>query len=291
VTEDEARASMARWHWFGGWDDVLARAHEVVDPRFEAACDTIVDGDATALRALVTADPELVRARSRFAHHQTLLQHVAANGIENSRQWQSPPNAVEIARILLAAGAEPDATCDSYGGDNTAMTLLVTSAHPAAAGVQADLVEELCRAGAKPDGPDDAGGPLWGAISFGYTAAVDRLVRCGARVDNLLFAAAAGDLEAVCSYFDGHGRIVPARAHGWGRARVLERVLRDRPLRPEHALEYALHWAAMHRRREVVELLLTKAPDLTIREPMWNNTPLESAQYGGDPAIVALLDR
>ena len=88
---------------------MLAHADEVVDPAFEAACDAIVEGDAAVLRALLARDPALLHARSRFAHHQTLLQHVAANGIEHSRQWQSPPNAVEIAEILLGAGAEPDA--------------------------------------------------------------------------------------------------------------------------------------------------------------------------------------
>lgn len=37
--------------------------------------------------------------------------------------------------------------CDSYGGSST-MGLLVTSAHPARAGVTQDLVELLCQYGA-----------------------------------------------------------------------------------------------------------------------------------------------
>lgn len=289
LTLEQGRACMVRWHWFADWAEVLPQAQQLVDPQFEAACDAIVSGDAGALRRLISRQPALVRARSRFAHHQTLLQHVAANGIENSRQWQSPRNAVELAEILLAAGAEPDVPCDSYGG-GTAMTLLVSSAHPAAAGVQGDLVEVLCKAGAKPDGPDDDGAPLWTAISFGYRAAVERLVGCGARVDNLLFAAAVGDLAAVQSYFDPAGRLVPERAHQWGRAQAITRGRRpDKTLHARHMLEYALHWAAMHRRLPVVELLLTKAPDLSVKEPTWNNTVLDSAQYGGDPAIVALI--
>src|SRR5215468_2186738 len=219
ITQQSARESMARWHWYSGWSDIAPRGHQIVDHLFESACDAIVDGDADALQTLITRKPTLVHSRSCAAHHQTLLQHVAANGIENSRQWQSPPNAVEIAEVLLAAGSDPDARCDSYGCDNTTMTLLVSSAHPARAGVQADLVEALCRGGAKPDGPDDDGMPLWSAISAWSPRAVDALVRCGARVDNLLYAAAAGLLPLVTSYFDGSGRLIRERACSWGRAR------------------------------------------------------------------------
>jgi hypothetical protein len=161
LTEKQAREVVARFHLFSGWPEVLGRAGELVDPRFEAACDAIVAGDAERLRQLVGREPSLVHARSRFAHHATLLQHVAANGIEVSRQWQSPANAAEIARILLDAGAEPDATCDCYGGGWSTMDLLVTSGHPAGAGVQGDVVETLCRGGADPNGSRDDGSPLW----------------------------------------------------------------------------------------------------------------------------------
>ena len=290
LARDEALACMVRWHWFSDLSEVLPHAGEIVDPRFEAACDAIVVGDAGTLRSLLARDPSLAHARSRFAHHQTLLQHVAANGIEHNRQWQSPLNAVEIAQILIAAGAAPDVTCESYGGGSTAMTLLVSSAHPAAAGVQGDLVEALCKGGAKPDGPNDDGMPLWSAIVAWYPRAADALVRCGARVDNLLFAAAVGDLPAVERYFDATGRLVPDRAYGWGQALALAQPRPpEHTLDPRHMLEYALHWAVAHRRRSVVEFLLTKNPDLRIREPIWNNTTLDCAEYGGDADIIALI--
>jgi hypothetical protein len=290
LSEQEAFNCMVGWHWFDDVADMRRHAGEIVDPRFESACDAIVDGDTEALRSLLTVDPSLVKARSRFAHHQTLLQHVAANGIENSRQWQSPPNAVEIAEILLDAGSEPDATCDSYGGNNTAMNLLVSSGHPATAGVQGDLVEALCRAGAKPNGPNDDGMPLWTAISSWYPRAAEALVRCGARVDNLLFAAAVGDLDRVRSYFDAAGRPLADRAYSWGAASALGQSRSpQKALHPEHMVEYALHWAAASRRRPVVEFLLARQPDLQVREPTWNNTILETATYGDDPVIVGII--
>jgi hypothetical protein len=145
---------IAKGHYFASWDAALAAGDTLVAPRFEAAADAIVDGDAATLRALLDADPALARARSAFGHHQTLLQHVSANGIEATRQWQTPANAVEIANLLLERGAEPDVTCDSYGDGSTALTLLVSSVHPYAAGVQADLVEALVRGGARADGID-----------------------------------------------------------------------------------------------------------------------------------------
>jgi hypothetical protein len=280
---DQAREDIARWHWFESWADVRRDADVLVDPLFEAAADAIVAGEAEALAALVARAPALVHARSPFGHHATLLQHVAANGIEASRQWQSPANAAEIARILLAAGADPNVTCDVYGGQSTALTLLVTSAHPAAAGVQADLVEVLCHAGASPNGLGDDGGPLWAAITSGYAGAAKRLVRCGARVDNLIFATALGDITAVSRYFDSAGALIVDRARDWGKAR-LQGLDRD------HMLEYALIYATAYGHLAVVKLLLSKNPDLAVREPIWKNTALEATQYGDHRAIAALIE-
>lgn len=68
-------------------------------------------------------------------HRATLLHYVAANGVEGYRQ-RTPPDVVEIAGILLQAGAEPDALADMYGAECTTMTMLVSSRPPANAGLQ-----------------------------------------------------------------------------------------------------------------------------------------------------------
>jgi hypothetical protein len=279
LDEASAREAMAREHRFASYADALA-ADRRVDPRFEAACDAIVDGEIDALRAIV--DRDLVRARSAYRHQSTLLHHVAANGIESGRQWQSPANAPAIAELLLAAGAEPDATCRCYGPADTTLELLVSSSHPAAAGVQADVVEVLVRGGARVDGLEDDGAPIWTAITSGYATAVDRLVACGARIDNLVLAAASGDVARVKEFL---GRPCGAR---FGR-HVFE---------PERMVDYATIYAAMLGRRVVVELLLTEGPDLTIVEPVHRSTALGAARYphpaagrpNGSPDIAALIE-
>lgn len=64
----------------------------------------------------------------------TVLHYLAANGVEGYRP-RSPANAVELATILLDAGADPNALQDSYGGSDTTMAMLVSSSPPKAAGV------------------------------------------------------------------------------------------------------------------------------------------------------------
>jgi ankyrin repeat protein len=268
-----AREAIARDHWFASWEAAMAAAEAPVDRDFEAAADAIPAGDVATLRALLGARPELIRMRSPFAHRAMLVHHVAANGIEAGRQWQSPPNATEVLRTLLDHGAEPDALCETYGGGRaqTPLCLLVSSVHPAKAGVQAALVEALCRAGARPDGLDDDGLPLWTAITFGYSAAAEALARAGARVDDVIFAAALGDVGAVQA--------------------SLAVATRRPELDPGLTLEYALIYAAAHDRRDVVALLLEQRPDLSVTEPVFGATALGAARYHGYTETAALISR
>jgi len=293
ASPEQARTLVAREHGFRDWDDVLKNSSQRIDRCFEAAADAVVAGALDALQALLNSTPNLARHRSAYPHHSTLLHHCVANGCEHTRQWASPPNAAAISRALLSAGALPDATCNVYGGGSrtTSLCLLVSSSVPAAGGVQAPLVAELCGGGANVNGLDDDGLPLWTAITFGYTAAVDQLVASGARIDNLVFAAVAGDVERVNAYL---AMTCDARAA----ARSSRRVGIHGPgLAPHRHLEYALIYASRHGRREVVELLLSNAPNLSVTEPVWNSNALEMARHSRESevrdedkqAIIALL--
>ena len=95
-------------------------------------------------------DPSLVHRRSSFGHRSTLLHYVGSNGVETYRQ-RVPMNLAEITRLLVEAGADVNATANMYGGGSTTLGLLVTSDHPAKAGVTGDVRKVLEAAGAKRD--------------------------------------------------------------------------------------------------------------------------------------------
>jgi hypothetical protein len=276
-TSDEARDWFAREFGFTSATDASASS-AIIDPLFESAADAVVDGGITTMRALLAGNRALAQARSAFPHHASLLHYVAANGVESMRQWRSPANAVEIARSLLLAGADPDATCDVYGGGSTPLALLVSSAHPAAAGVQAALVDALCVGARAADGLPGQDPPLWTAIIFGYPQAAERLAAHGARITDVVAAAALGRLDLVTAEF----------AHERQREDI---VVGGRVLPGAQHREFALIFAVICGRREVVEYLLTLKPDLTIREPYWNATALSAARYWKRQEIVAMLEQ
>jgi hypothetical protein len=144
------------------------------------------------------------------------------------------------------------------------LTLLCSSVHPHDAGVQGALVEVLAAGGA--DVNEQSCAPLWTAIVWGYPKAADALVRCGARLDNLVLAAAAGDLERTRELVDAPYADLPV-------------PMTTKTLPAAHVLEYALIYAANCNRYEVVELLLARKPDLSICEPFWNASALGVAEH------------
>src|SRR5204863_976771 len=119
---------------------------------FETAVEAVISGDVATLRAMSREHPELVRARSTRRHNGTLLHYVAANGVEGGRQ-KTPGNALEVAKVLLEGGAEVDALADMYDAKCTTISMLVSSCHPAKAGLQIALAEILLDYGAALDGP------------------------------------------------------------------------------------------------------------------------------------------
>jgi hypothetical protein len=289
---ETASQVIANEHEFKEWSLAMREGDVPIDLVFESAVDAVVNGDVAALRVLLGDHPDLAHRTSVFGHRVTLLHYVAANGVEQTRQ-HSPPNAPDVARMLLEAGAAPDAGSLSYGGPAaTTMELLLSSCHPAAAGVQEDIVEVLCQYGAKVEGPRGDGSPLWTALTWGYLHAAERLVKCGARVDNVIAAAALGALDDVRSYFGEDGRLRPVTALRGGAC-----FSHGRPYDLRNLLEYTLIEAAGAGRRDIVEFLLTKGPDLSVREPVYKNTALDAASYPhpaagypeGHPEMVALL--
>jgi hypothetical protein len=132
---DDARLTIARYYDFVDWTSLAAYVAAVSREgpvfEFESAVEAVVNGDLAALEDALCRDPALVRARSSrvccfdppVVRRATLLHYLAANGVEQYRQ-KTPPNALEIARALLQAGAEPDALADMYGVECTTMSML-----------------------------------------------------------------------------------------------------------------------------------------------------------------------
>ena len=263
------------------FDQILA--HE--EPGFRRSVKAIITGDVEGLRELLTDHPDLITARSSSEHHSTLLHYVAANGIEDELQ-RTPANAVEIARCLLEAGAEVDAVCGTYGGGSaqTTLSLLVSSGHPAEAGVQADLTRLLIEAGAAVDGLDGDGTPLMTALAFGYPQTAAVLVELGARCDNIVFAAAAGRLDLVQGYFDENKRVKDDVGH-W--AQPWFQISSN----PDVAAEQALVFAGMCGQRNIVALFLGRGIDVNCQPPGTHvtATPLHTAAWQGRSDVVQLL--
>jgi hypothetical protein len=309
---DDARMALARRYGFRDWAALAEHVGAVTQEgspvhRFEAAVEAVVAGDLATLERRLCADPELVRARSRRVMHfeppvhgAMLLHYLAANGVEGYRQ-RTPPNAVEVARMLLGAGAEVDALASLYGGQCTTMSLLVSSCHPAKAGLQVALVETLLDHGASVEGVGTGRwvSPLMTALVFGYEDAAEVLVRRGAPVDDLALAAGLGRL-------DDARRMLPA-ADPESRHRALAlgallgrtetvRLLLDAGEDPNrnnpegmHSGATPLHHAALHGHRSVVELLVSRGARLDLKDSTHQGSPLAWAEHAGQREIADLL--
>ena len=286
-----AQFIIARAHGFLSWPkfakhlDALALASSA-ESAFERAADAIIAGDSTTLRQLLRENDGLVRARSTREHRATLLHYVAANGVENYRQ-RTPPNAVEIARLLLDAGAAVDAEADMYGGGATTLGLVATSVHPDRAGVQIELMDLLLERGARID--DDA---VNACLANGRPTAASYLARLGAPLD-LEAAAGVGRVERVRQLLLGDGSApasVPERqrafsmACAYGQLEVV-RVLLDGWVAPGDRLmspgegHTGLHVAAYGGHADIVELLLDRGAPVDVVDAKWGTTPLVWALY------------
>jgi ankyrin repeat protein len=276
--------------------------------KFETAADAVIAGDISTLTRLLREDPELIRQRSTRAHQSTLLHYVSANGVENFRQ-KTPKNAVEVAKILLAAGAEVDAENTDYGRGTT-LGLVATSAHPAEAGVQIALLETLLKSGASPDGLPGGWNPLTAALANGRGEAAEYLATQGARLD-LEGACGVGRLDIVKGYFNQDGSLKRkatkkqmkdgfAWACEYGRTKVAEFLL-DQGMEIDARLRNhgntGLHWAAFRGHADLVKLLLARKARLDIKDESFDGPPLGWALHGWDPndtqrryyEVVALL--
>jgi ankyrin repeat protein len=285
ATLADAQFVLARAHGFENWATFVTHVETVNNAStemsaFERAADAVVSGNIDALRVLLRDHPALVTERSTRSHAATLLHYVAANGVEDFRQ-KSPGNAVDVAYLLLDAGAAVDAIADTYGKDTyqTTMNLLVSSVHPAKARVQVPLVEALLSRGASVNGLADDSSPLITALAFGYPDAAEALVEHGARIIQVATAAALGRLDIVQSLVIDRDTLAPNTPMNlvWIRLPQEARV----------HIEFAAVWAAMYDRRDVVTWLL----DRGVSARAMDNSQMSLLHWAAARGNLHLVDR
>jgi ankyrin repeat protein len=187
-----------------------------------------------------------------------------------------------------------------YGGACTTMSMLVSSSHPAEAGLQAPLVELLLDFGAAIEGLGTRKWetPLFTALAFGMVDAAKILAERGARIE---FPTAAGlglvdDAARLLPSADGEARqraLSLAAKHGHA---VIVRLLLDAGEDPNrfnlegnHAHTTPLHQAVLGGHEAVVRLLVARGARLDIRDTIWHGTPLGWALHGGKPQMADCL--
>jgi ankyrin repeat protein len=279
----DAQYFVALEHGFASWPKFVHHLGALNDAqseiaRFEAATDAIIAGDTRRLAALLRDHPELARARSTREHRSTLLHYVSANGVEDFRQ-RTPANIVELARLLIAAGADVNAESEAYGGGSTALGLTATSIHPEEAGVQPALLQALLAAGLT----------IRGCLANGQGDAARLFAARGLPMD-LEEAAGVGDLAAVRGYVDPDGslRNGATRAQlesgflyacGYGHVDTATFLL-DAGVDPavsNDAGQTALHWTAYGPHVEVARLLLARGARPDVQDHQ-GATPLDWAR-------------
>jgi peptide-methionine (S)-S-oxide reductase len=259
--------------------------------RFAEAVAALDGGAIGALKALLHADPGLVHERASgegYFRGATLLHHVAGNPI----RCALPANILDVARLLLDRGADPNAPTEA--GWSTA-GLLLTSKQASEAGVALPLLDLLRARGARDEYLD--GRAITWALANVAPATAAELIRRGAPMD-LRHAAGLGrvaDVERLLSIqadlrepalllacIRGEESAARVLVEAGARGDVLV-ALDGEPVRT------ALHEAANRGHEGIVRMLLAHGASARVVEPRFGGTPAGWARHGGFPEIADLL--
>ena len=198
-------------------------------------------GDAPRLQRLLADNPGLAALRlGGVAKGRTPL-HVVAD-------WPGYfPNGPQIVRILIEAGADPNARDPDQRPSETPL-------HWAASSDDVDVACALIDGGANLETPDGSiGTPLDNAIGYGCWHVARLLVQRGAKVDKLWHAAALGMLDR------------------------LQELLGNQSRANSEALSQAFWHACVAGQRRAAELLLNRGADLNWVPDYAKGTPLDAA--------------
>lgn len=148
----------------------------------DALVAAIHSGDVAALGQILSDHPDVASASLAGRHGTRTALHVVSDW---PGYWPNGPHSV---RLLIEAGADPDA----HKPDGE------TPLHWAASSDDAHVAAALIDAGADINAPNGTiGTPLGNAVGYGCWDVARLLVACGARVDEPWQAAALGLLERL----------------------------------------------------------------------------------------------
>ena len=295
----DAQFTIAREYGFKSWARLKAhvespelasrlklRHHERIESaEFRRAVDLLDAGDAAGLRDHLKQHPKLVLQHVEFEggnyfHSPTLLEFIAENPI---RHGTSPKNIVEVAQVILDAGADRRAMNETLG-------LVSTGRVPRECGVQIALIDLLCDRGCDPDGALEA------AAAHGEFEAADALIRRRAKI-SLPVAAALGRGEDAEALLSSSGDLQRRKALGlasqFGREAIVQLLLESgedpNGYSPVHAHATALHQAALGGHEGIVRLLVEHGANVDVRDLLWNGTPADWARHEGRTELEAYL--
>jgi len=297
----DAQLAIAREYGFPSWArlkrhiekptlaDRLDLPHQqrIEDATFRRAVELLDAGDVAGLSAHLQQHPKLVHQHvvfegGNYFREPTLLEFIAENPV---RHGKLPANIVEVAKVILDAGA-------SQAARNETLMLVSTGSVGRECRAQLPLIDLLCEYGADPNSAVHA------AALHGEFEAVNALIKRGARVD-LPLAAALGRVEdarrLLAGASSGDRHLALSLAADFGHVEIV-RLLLDAGEDPNrynpvggHSHTTPLHQAAGAGHEEVVRLLVERGAKLDLKDVLWRATPADWARHAGRTEIEAYL--
>jgi uncharacterized protein len=203
-------------------------------------------GDVGVIKEMLRDDPAL--AKATLGSKET----GSASPLHLVTDWPGYfPNGPQIVRLLIGAGADPNALTTSRGSSQPGPGS-ETPLHYAASSDDLDVAEALIDGGADLEVPGGSiGTPLDNAVGYACWHVARLLVNRGARVDKAWHAAALGMLAR------------------------LEAILGSDP--PAEQVSQAFWHACAGGQRRAAEYLLSRGADLNWETDYAHGTPLDSA--------------
>ena len=208
--------------------------------QYDEFFNAVKQGDGPTVAELLRRQPELIAAADEYD--------------KTGLHWAAEKDQIEVARLLLDAGADIEAKTNwgdtplnwaaTLGSSNVAELLLGRGAHGFTLNVAAALGKL-----------DD--------VSTMVDSSTDSSV-----VSHAMYSAARNGHTEVVKYLLDHGAAIDTKGFFGGTG---------------------LHWAAINGHRETVELLIARGANREIRDEQFDSTPEGWAREGGHAEIADLL--